>query len=291
MPELTLYHYPLSYSSQIVRLVLAEKRIPYKSVIVDIGPAHENYEPWYMRLNPRGVVPTLQIDDGAIVTNAIAIAQYLDREMPKVQLQPKDQAELDIMEEWIAYQQSFPERELSLGLLQGLRARLARKDMARSLKILARHRDRNPELAAAYDAKIRDVERLRETVEDPDAFSALAERVDALLQRIEERVTHRPYILETGYSLADLVWTVTLARIEMLGLGDKIDVAKRPATARYFERLARRPSFWEANVFTEAPVRMLLPSLLKAYWPLTAAGVVAILALAGVILWLALRGG
>lgn len=290
MPELTLYHYPLSYSSQVVRLVLAEKRIPYKSVIVDIGPAHENYEPWYMRLNPRGVVPTLQIDDGAVVTNAIAIAQYLDREMPKVQLQPKDEAELEVMEEWIAYQQSFPERELGIGLLDGLRGKLARKDMARRLKILARHRDRNPDLAAEYEAKIRDVERLKETVEDPDALSALLERVDALIQRIEKRVTHRPYILETGYSLADLVWTVMLARIEMLGLGDKIDVARRPATARYFERLARRPSFWEANVFTEAPVRMLLPSLLKAYWPITAAGAAGLIAVIGVILWLTLGG-
>ena len=62
---LILYHFPASLCSQKVRLALAEKGVRYATRVVNIGPAHENYEPWYMRLNPRGVVPTL-VHDGEL---------------------------------------------------------------------------------------------------------------------------------------------------------------------------------------------------------------------------------
>jgi glutathione S-transferase len=58
-PGLTLYGFPGSLCSQKVRLALAEKGAAYQNRLVDIELRLQNYEPWYLRLNPRGVVPTL----------------------------------------------------------------------------------------------------------------------------------------------------------------------------------------------------------------------------------------
>lgn len=46
--HVTLYHFPPSFYSQIVRLALAEKRIDWQSRFINIRPALENYKPWYM---------------------------------------------------------------------------------------------------------------------------------------------------------------------------------------------------------------------------------------------------
>ena len=55
----TLYHFEKSYCSQIVRLVLEEDAVVYKSRAMDIHGAKEQISPWYMKINPNAVVPTL----------------------------------------------------------------------------------------------------------------------------------------------------------------------------------------------------------------------------------------
>ena len=55
----TLYHFEKSYYSQIVRLVLDEEGVEYKSRAMDIHKDKEQISSWYMRINPNAVVPTL----------------------------------------------------------------------------------------------------------------------------------------------------------------------------------------------------------------------------------------
>ena len=55
----TLYHTDTSYYSQIVRLVLEEEGVQYKSRHFDIHSSMEQLNSWYLNINPNGVVPTL----------------------------------------------------------------------------------------------------------------------------------------------------------------------------------------------------------------------------------------
>ena len=56
----------------MVRLTLAEKGVAYRTHRVDIGKtANQQFEPWYVALNPKAVVPTLAIGD-RIITNRVA---------------------------------------------------------------------------------------------------------------------------------------------------------------------------------------------------------------------------
>ena len=55
----TLYHTDMSYYSQVVRLVLEEEGVNYRSRGFDIHTEQEQMTEWYIKINPNAVVPTL----------------------------------------------------------------------------------------------------------------------------------------------------------------------------------------------------------------------------------------
>ncbi|MEH2530203.1 maleylpyruvate isomerase [Bradyrhizobium sp. AZCC 1588] len=50
----------------------------------------EQIAPDYLALNPQGLVPTLEGDDGAVLTQSLAIIEWLDETHPNPPLLPKD---------------------------------------------------------------------------------------------------------------------------------------------------------------------------------------------------------
>ena len=46
----------------------------------------------YLALNPQGLVPALELDDGRVLTQSLAIIEYLDETRPSPPLLPKDAA-------------------------------------------------------------------------------------------------------------------------------------------------------------------------------------------------------
>ena len=69
----TLYHYPLSAGSRLVRLVLAE----YEEGIEFIETAPWERSEELLKLNPAGTVPVFVDHDGVVVSGASVIAEYL----------------------------------------------------------------------------------------------------------------------------------------------------------------------------------------------------------------------
>ncbi len=68
---LELYHNHISVCAQKVRLVLAEKGLSWKGHHFDLRRG-EHLNPDYLKLNPKGVVPTL-IHDGTVLVESMAI--------------------------------------------------------------------------------------------------------------------------------------------------------------------------------------------------------------------------
>ena len=79
--SLTLYHSVESTCAQKVRLVLANKRLAWKEIRLNLRKG-EQFEPTYLRLNPKAVVPTLT-DDTIIVRESTVINEYLDDAYPE----------------------------------------------------------------------------------------------------------------------------------------------------------------------------------------------------------------
>ena len=85
---LALYHNDMSSCAQKVRLVLAEKGLEWEDRHLDLR-AGEHQKDWYIKLNPRAVVPTL-IDGDIVVPESNVINEYLDERFPDPPLKPAD---------------------------------------------------------------------------------------------------------------------------------------------------------------------------------------------------------
>ena len=89
MSELILHNYYRSSTSYRARIALEMKGLSY-----DYVPHHlrhgEHLEPAYLAVNPQGLVPALVLDDGTLLTQSLAIIEYLDEVQPTPPLLPKD---------------------------------------------------------------------------------------------------------------------------------------------------------------------------------------------------------
>ena len=77
-----LYHLPLSPYSRKVRLVMAEKRLPFELKVEKVWER----QPGYLELNPACTVPLLVEDNGLVVPDSRVICEYLEEAYPEVQL-------------------------------------------------------------------------------------------------------------------------------------------------------------------------------------------------------------
>jgi maleylacetoacetate isomerase/maleylpyruvate isomerase len=83
-----LYSYWRSSAAYRVRIALALKGIDYEIRTVNLR-SKEHREPAYLGVNPQGLMPCL-IDGDAVLTQSLAIVEYLEERYPEPALLPKD---------------------------------------------------------------------------------------------------------------------------------------------------------------------------------------------------------
>ncbi len=84
-----LYHLPLSPYARKVRMVLAEKRLPFELRVEKVW----HRRPEYLELNPACTVPTLIEDSGLVVPDSGVICEYLEEAYPDTGLLGRSPAE------------------------------------------------------------------------------------------------------------------------------------------------------------------------------------------------------
>ena len=85
---LTLHGFWRSSASYRVRIALNLKGLAYSQVAYQLRAGEQTGEA-YLRLNPQGLVPSLQIGD-RVLTQSLAICEYLDEVYPTPALLPHD---------------------------------------------------------------------------------------------------------------------------------------------------------------------------------------------------------
>lgn len=84
-----LFHLPLSASCRKVRLVLAEKRLPFELRLEKVWEQRDEF----LELNPAGTVPVLLEDNGLAVPGSGVICEYLEEAYPDTPLMGQTLAE------------------------------------------------------------------------------------------------------------------------------------------------------------------------------------------------------
>ncbi|KAF9308390.1 Glutathione S-transferase zeta-1 [Podila horticola] len=126
MSQATLYNFFRSSCSYRARIALNLKSIPYISRSISLEKGEQN-TPEYLAIQPLGMIPALVID-GEVITQSIAMIEYLDETRPEVPLLPKDpKARVKVRE--LAYAVAMdiqPAQKMTIHGFTGVEALLAK---------------------------------------------------------------------------------------------------------------------------------------------------------------------
>jgi glutathione S-transferase len=234
MSELILYDYGSSVCCQKVRITLVEKGLPWEARRVDLFKA-EQFSPAYLKLNPKGVVPTL-VHNGVSVIESTLICEYLDEVFPEPPLIPKFPAERARMRVWSKF--------VDEGLFDGV------AELSFSAMFRERMRNMPPETRAKRFANVGDPrrrDRMMSTYEhgvhSPYVLHGIA-AYERAFHHLEEALTESggPWILGDMVSLADISLMPFAARLEYLGLIG-VWIESRPRVREWWLRAQNWPSF------------------------------------------------
>jgi len=213
MTALILYDFGNSVCCQKVRVTLRAKGLDWEARPVDLFKA-EQYDPAYLKLNPKGVVPTL-VHDGRPVIESTLICEYIDQAFPQPpHLIPADP--------WLQSRMRLWSKLVDEGLFEGVT----------ELSFSAMFRERMRTMPAEIrDKRFRNVgdprrsDRFKSTyelgVQSPFVVHAVAayERAFKLLEQMLAE-SGGPWILGAEPSLADINLMPFAARLDYLGLLD-----------------------------------------------------------------------
>lgn len=208
--SITLYHSVESTCSQKVRFVLAEKKLEWQETWLNLRKG-EQFDPGYLKLNPKAVVPTL-VHDGRVVRESTVIVEYLDDVFPQPPLRPADFHDRARMR--LILKAFDEEAHPAIGIL--------------SYAIVLRHQMKelkSPEELEAHFSKIVDPgrrERQKSTHEhglkSPPARVAI-DMLRKLFDLLEDSLGKGQWLAGSAFSLADAAAVPYMVRARALKLG------------------------------------------------------------------------
>ena len=231
---LALYHYNSSVCSEKVRMVLHEKGVTdWKSHEVDLFTGGQ-FNPEYLKLNPKAVVPTL-VEDGRVLTESTLIAEYLDDRFAEPPLKPADPFD--------RAQMRLYSKVCDEGLHQGVAV------LSYSAMFMDRLRLMPPPQVETHLSRIIDLERRdRQTaiyhqgVDAPHVYRGTV-AFEKAFQKIDKALSDgRTWLCGDQFTLAEINLVPYVARLEYLNMLD-VWTGERPQVDAWYRRIQARPSF------------------------------------------------
>lgn len=245
---LDLYQFGNSVCAQKVRITMFEKGLEWNIHEIDLFTG-EQYKPEYLKLNPKGVVPTL-IADGQPVIESTLICEFLDETYPEPSLVPGDPYGRSQMRLW--------SKAVDEGLFEGV-VELSFCAMFRDRMKNMTDGQRTTRFANVGDPKRRDrfYSTYKQGVASRYVFHGIAAYEKAFKTMEANLADGRPWLIGGQFTLADINLMPLVARLEYLDLLD-IWISNRPHVRAWWQRATHRPSFaggitdhFKANEVTE----------------------------------------
>ena len=228
---LTLYHAPTAVCAAKVRVVLAEKNLPFHGHLIHLDRG-DQFTPEYMKLNPNAVVPTL-VHEGNVLYESTVINEYLDEAFPEVPLRPSNAMGRAHVHLWTKKED---------GIHDAINTMTA--------TIIFRHDllQKSPEERVARYSKIPDPARRQKwarMIDEGLASSIVAEalvRLNRHFGDMEKALARGTWLTGDQFTLADAGLMSFFYRLEILEC-DGLWRERFPGVADWFDRAKARPSF------------------------------------------------
>lgn len=241
---ITLYNAPQSTCSQRVRFVLNAKQLAFDEVKLDLL-AGDQLKPDYLKLNPNGVVPTLD-HAGTIVIDSSVIIEYLDEVVPEPEnFTPRDPAKRAEMRAHMRFIDEMPAAAVRVPTF--------------NLAFLPRFQAMSAEEFSAFaDSKPLRKEfmlAMGQTGFPQKDMDAALGRMVRTYERMEDLIQQGggPWLMGQSPTLADIALMPAIVRMDDLGLAHMWK--NRPAVARWFDAIrahpAYRPTYYFGSLLTE----------------------------------------
>lgn len=229
-----LLHFSDSSCSQKVRILLREKEIPWESHPVDLA-RQKHVTPWFLGINPRGVVPVL-VHDGVVHVESNDILEYLDDRMASSAEPyfPKTDEERRIVRESLDLEDGLHMelRTITMGFL------FPASMVAKSPKTLERYaREGAPD--PKRDKEIAWWRRFAEVGIPDDEACAAAEAYGRAFERLEARLGEAPWLIGDRISVLEIAWFISVHRLSLAGY----PFERHPRLRAHYEMLRARPAF------------------------------------------------
>ena len=108
-----LYDSKYAPNPRRLRVFMAEKGIECETVELNI-PKGENLTEEFLSINPRGLLPTLVLDDGTVLDESVAICRYFEELHPEPRLMGSDalsKAQIEARQRQMEFDGLFPAAE------------------------------------------------------------------------------------------------------------------------------------------------------------------------------------
>jgi len=237
-----LYNAPQSTCSQRVRFVLNTKQLPYEEVRLNLL-AGDQLKPDYLKLNPNGVVPTLD-HDGQIVIDSTVITEYLDEVEPEESFTPEDPVKRARMRALMHFIDEMPAAAVrvptfNLAFLPNFQ-KMSREDFVA--------------MAESKPLRKEFMMTMGQTGFPKAEMDAALSRLRRSYERMEAEIeaSGGPWLLGKDITLADVAVMPALVRMDDLGMPDWQDL---PRVKTWFDNIRAHPSFaptyYEGSLLSE----------------------------------------
>ncbi len=225
-----LYNAPQSTCSQRVRFVLNAKKLPFDEVKLNLLEG-DQLKPDYLKLNPNGVVPTLD-HDGAIVTDSTVITEYLDEVVPQNSFTPENPVTRARMRALMHFMDEMPAASV----------RVPTFNLAFLPKFQAMSREDFVAMAVSKPLRKEFMLAMGQTGFPKAEMDAALARLRRSYERMDREIelSGGPWLLGKDISLADVAAMPALVRMYDLNYADWQDL---PRVVTWFDNIRAHPSF------------------------------------------------
>ncbi|MBM3527524.1 MAG: glutathione S-transferase family protein [Alphaproteobacteria bacterium] len=240
-------HFAGSSCSQKLRIFLNLKGIVWESHPIDL-PGHENFKPWFLGINPRGLVPVL-VHDGAVHIESNDIIEYLDRTFPSPKLIPAGHEN-----EVAALLKHEDDLHLDLRTLsfKFVFAPPGPPKPVEALKSYAENGSGTVQGAPDPEKQIQIAfwERAAKEGITDERARASALKFRAEFDALEKRLASQPYLMGEDLSVLDIAWFIYAYRLSRAGYPF---ARLHPHVDKWKDRLQARPEFAKEIAGTRSP--------------------------------------